>query len=295
MSQPSSPAFQAPPLPADGPEENAWEVVLRDADPDLHGSVRSLVGFAEAPRIPVRRRELPSAEVPLIFGFGAPYRVTAPGGEHEAAEPREGFVAGLHDTFAVTETTGPAACVQVNLSPLAAHRLLRLPMGDLSGRVVGLADLFGSEAVRVSERLHDARGWDERFAVVQAFLRARLDAAPPACPVVARALRRLGETSGRLDVRTLAAEVGWSRKHLAARFHEQVGLAPKALARVLRFRRALRLLEAGKAGVRWSDVALDCGYYDQAHLNRDFRAFTGASPREYLRRRGTEAMTAFPD
>lgn len=271
------------------------EVVLRDADPDLRGPVGTLVGFVEAPRSPVRRRELPSAEVPLIFGFGAPYRVTAPEGTHGAVEPREGFVAGLHDTYAVTETTGPAACIQVNLTPLGAHRLLRLPMGDLAGRVVGLADLFGAEAPRISERLHDARGWDERFSVVQAFLRARLDAAPPACPTVAHALRRLRETAGTLDVRSLAAEVGWSRKHLAARFHEQVGIAPKALARVLRFRRALRRLEAGRPGVRWSEVALDCGYYDQAHLNRDFRAFTGASPGEYLRRRGTDAMTAFPD
>jgi AraC-like DNA-binding protein len=86
-----------------------------------------------------------------------------------------------------------------------------------------------------------------------------------------------------VDVRALAAEVGWSRKHLAARFHEQVGLAPKALARVLRFRRALRLL--GGAGAQRSDVALRCGYYDQAHFNRDYRAFTGTTPGAWLRER----------
>jgi AraC-like DNA-binding protein len=96
-----------------------------------------------------------------------------------------------------------------------------------------------------------------------------------------------------VDVRALAAEVGWSRKHLAARFHEQVGLAPKALARVIRFRRALRLLDA--PGAPRSDVALRCGYYDQAHFNRDFRAFTGTTPGAWLRGRAADGPDALAE
>ena len=79
----------------------------------------------------------------------------------------------------------------------------------------------------------------------------------------------------------LAAELGWSRRHLAARFRDEVGVSPKALARLLRFERALELL-----GTRTlADIAYECGYYDQAHFNRDFRAFAGATPGELLARR----------
>jgi AraC-like DNA-binding protein len=75
--------------------------------------------------------------------------------------------------------------------------------------------------------------------------------------------------------------VGWSRRHLAARFRDQVGLPPKVVARVLRFQCALRLMGTD-GGPAWSDVALACGYYDQAHLNREFRSLAGCAPTRYF-------------
>ncbi len=272
----------------------SWEVVPGEPDPRLRGYALRLVGFTETPAPHAVRRELPSVVVPLIVSFGAPYRVAPADRPGEAVAPREGFVAGLGESWADTETTGPAACVQLNLTPVGAHRLLGgRPMGELAGRAAGVGDLFGAEGVRLAERLHDAAGWDERFALVRDFAAARIGSARPAAPGVLHALERLHATGGRVDVRALAAEVGWSRKHLAARFHEQVGLPPKALARVLRFRRALRLL--GGPGVPRSDVALGCGYYDQAHFNRDFRAFTGTTPGAWLRERAADGPDALAE
>ena len=89
--------------------------------------------------------------------------------------------------------------------------------------------------------------------------------------------RRLAAADGRLAIGPLAAEVGWSRRHLAARWRRDVGLGPKTVARVLRFEHALRLVREGRA---LADVAYACGYADQSHLNRDFRALAGATPRE---------------
>ena len=262
----------------------SWEVVRGEPDPRLRGHALRLVGFTETPAGRVVRREFPSAVVPLIVSWGAPYRVAAPERPGEGAAPREGFVAGLGEGWADTEATGPAACVQLDLAPTGAYRLLGgRPLGELAGRAAGLGDLFGAEGARLAERLHDSARWEERFTLVQEFAAARIAAAPPAAPGVLHALARLHATGGTVDVRTLAGEVGWSRKHLAARFHEQVGLAPKALARVLRFRRALRLLAGPDPSL--ADVALRCGYYDQAHFNRDFRAFTGTTPGAWLRGR----------
>lgn len=262
-----------------------WEVVLAEPGPRLAGHALRLVGFTETPAGATVRREFPSAVVPLIVSWGAPYRVASPERPGEGVAPVEGFVAGLGESWADTETTGPAACVQLDLTPTGAFRLLGgRPVAELADRAAGLGDLFGAEGTRLAERLGEAAGWEERFALVRDFAAARVAAAPPAAPGVLHALERLHAAGGGVEVAALAREVGWSRKHLAARFREQVGLAPKALARVLRFRRALRMLGGPAASL--SDVALRCGYFDQAHLNRDFRAFTGTSPGAWLRARG---------
>ena len=86
-----------------------------------------------------------------------------------------------------------------------------------------------------------------------------------------------------MGIAALAQELGWSRRRFGERFREHVGLAPKPAARVLRFRRVLELLRRGDE-LRLAAIAQDCGYYDQAHLNRDFRAYTGGPPRAYLAR-----------
>jgi AraC-like DNA-binding protein len=82
----------------------------------------------------------------------------------------------------------------------------------------------------------------------------------------------------------LARDAGWSRRQFTARFTRAAGLPPKTFARVLRFQRAKALLAAA-GGPSLSEIALDCGYYDQAHLNRDFRAFAGCTPTELMARR----------
>jgi AraC-like DNA-binding protein len=148
-------------------------------------------------------------------------------------------------------------------------------MHELRDRVVSLDDLLGREAGRLEERLAAAPDAGARLSLVESFLDARLADAEPARPDVAYAWGRLAETGGRLRVGALAAELRCSRKHLAEEFHDQVGLAPKAVARLVRFNDALRLLQRGVAG---AEVAFRCGYSDQAHFVNEFRRFSGTTP-----------------
>jgi AraC-like DNA-binding protein len=93
--------------------------------------------------------------------------------------------------------------------------------------------------------------------------------------------RRIVDSGGLVTIRSLVDETRWSQKHLITQFREHIGLAPKMFARVMRFGRAVeRLRRRGHGSL--TELALDCGYYDQSHFDRDFRAFAGVNPTELL-------------
>ena len=264
-----------------------WEMASRDPGPRLRGQVRDYVGYREDTPEPLRRREVPSAEITLIVSLGPAIGIGAPGGA-APSERRTSFVAGLHDGPVLTEHDGRQHGIEVRLAPLAARRLFGVPMDEMANRVVALDDLLGRDADRLAERLHDAGGWAPRFALLDDAIARRLDDAPAPKPAVAWAWRRLRETHGALSIAALAEELGWSRRHLAAQFREQVGVPPKLVARILRFERVVALLCRAEPR-RWAEVAYACGYYDQAHFNRDFREFTGSTPRAFLASRMPDA------
>lgn len=164
------------------------------------------------------------------------------------------------------------------MTPVGAHAIFGVPMHELTNTIVDLDDLLGRSAETLTDQLAEARHWEAQFAVLDHVFAAALDSGPAASPAVARVWERLCRSSGR---DRLADEVGRSRRHLIDRFREQVGLPPKALVRVLRFERALAFLREIHR-LPLAEVALSCGYYDQAHLNRDFRALAGVTPTEFL-------------
>lgn len=168
----------------------------------------------------------------------------------------------------------------VQFKPGAAVPFIGLPAGELEGRQVGLDTLWGGAAALLRERLLSAASAQERFQALEAVLLVRRPHAPSRHPGVAMALRAFADPNLR-SVAEVNEHTGLSAKRLIALFRAEVGLGPKAYWRVGRFREALRRIEAG-APIRAAELALDLGYCDQPHFNRDFRHFTGLSPREYL-------------
>jgi AraC-like DNA-binding protein len=250
----------------------------RDAHPRLRGHVRNYIGYFEVMPRPPRRREVPGADITLIISLGPAIEVFDL--EHRGGRYTS-FVTGLWDAPAITEHAGYQHGIEVNLTPLGAHRLLGLAMHHLANAVVELDDVLGAEVGLLAERLYEAPGWAARFDLLDAALAARLAEARPSSPEVAWAWGRLRATHGAVPVEALAGELGWSRRHLGVRFREQIGLPPKLLGRILRFDRVVALLRR-EDPERWAEVAYECGYYDQSHFNRDFRQFAGATPSAFL-------------
>jgi AraC-like DNA-binding protein len=190
------------------------------------------------------------------------------------------FVMGANDSFTVLEGECAPSYLEVLLAPLGAYRLLGLPMDELSGQTVDLVEVLGADGRRLTEELREAPSWRRRFALVDQFLLERLDRGPRPSPEVRWAWERLVATGGAMPIGRIAGEVGWSHKHLIARFRQQVGLRPKTTARLVRFDGVWRRLD-GRQPLDWGQVAREVGYADQAHLVRDFHQFTGTTPTRF--------------
>jgi AraC-like DNA-binding protein len=137
--------------------------------------------------------------------------------------------------------------------------------------------------------VREAAAWEQRFAVLDELLLRQLRVSPSVSPCVSpevtRAWRALVASGGTASVGRLARESGWSTRRLGTRFRTEIGLAPKEAARVVRFDRARRLLQrrvAAAGAPELAALAAACGYYDQAHLAREFRALAGCPPSRWL-------------
>ncbi|MFB6835910.1 helix-turn-helix domain-containing protein [Streptomyces sp. NPDC056361] len=228
---------------------------------------------------------VPTGRVSLLIGFGGELRLArtaAPGGAGTAGPAHRSVVSGLHTRARVLGHRGDLHGIEVTLAPWAAYRLFGTSLRELADTVTDPADVLGGRVRDLAAALEATHDWRRRFALLdETLLRWSSEVAPEhePSPAVLEAWRLLGLTAGTVPVRELADRTGWSLRHLENRFREQIGLAPKSLARVLRLNRAIRELAAGE---RAADTALACGFYDQSHLSREFSAMTGLPPGRFL-------------
>ncbi|MFB9239019.1 helix-turn-helix domain-containing protein [Plantactinospora siamensis] len=248
----------------------------------LRGMVDRYLGYRESLADEVIRDEVAGAYVVLILGWGDPMDVANPRAPGSGVTAVPSFVAGVFDSVARTRLHGTGEAVQLILDPLVAGRILGLPAGELANRAVRLDDLPGRWLPALAERLAGADGWPARFGLLERALTDRLAATPAPDPRLAHALRRLTRDDPRPAIGALADEIGWSRRHLAAMLRREVGASPVTVARLARFHRAYRLA-GGELPGGWAGVAAACGYFDQAHLIREFHEFAGAAPAALLR------------
>jgi AraC-like DNA-binding protein len=186
---------------------------------------------------------------------------------------------GLRHTVRTIRTSAGGGILLATFREGAGASLVDAPLDELSGTTVPLEDVLPrAEVIRVADQLASAGGVAERVAVFERFLLARgRDRASD--PLVAAAVRALRSAEESTRIGDLAATLGLSQDRLEKRFRRSVGTTPRQLATLLRLRRALASLRAGKS---LSQASIESGYFDQSHFIRDFRAVTGESPRRFF-------------
>ena len=245
--------------------------------------VRHFVGYEEWAEPGFLRRETARLGVALILGFGDSMEVF----EDEVGGPvhnLSAFVVGNQSHSSLTGIAGHQLGVQVDLTAVGAWALFG-DVGELNDAAVPIDEALGAQGARLVERLAETPTWGARLGLLDKELGGDVSV-PTLSPEVAWLRRRLVATSGRARVEPLMDETGWSRRHLTERFRHQLGLAPKAYARLLRFEHARSVLGCPRPQRTLADVATETGYYDQSHLTRDFVAFAGMTPGAYAAQAG---------
>ncbi len=226
----------------------------------------------------------------MIVTLDEPLVIARHPNPRQPASTHDFLVAGLHTAPALVTHDGRQSGIQLALTPLGARAFLGMPAAELASIDVEGANVLGRPAAEVRERVLAQPDWAGRFTVLEDFLARRVRAAEGTGrssprPEVSYAWDRLRRSRGAVSVADLAAETGWSARHLGEQFRAETGLSPKAGARVVRFDRARRRLLGSAAGggrVVLAELAAECGYYDQAHLAREFRDLAGCPPSALL-------------
>nr|WSY54777.1 helix-turn-helix domain-containing protein [Streptomyces sp. NBC_00886] len=259
----------------------SWETVLAAPHPRLRPGVISYRGIRLALARPRARLEAPIGAATLLLGFEGAVRISRVG---RATATLGSVFCGPTTTAALGEHSGRLAGVEVLLMPWAAFTLFGTPQHELADRVVDPDELphdLGSRWTSIGElaaTLAALPTWTTRFELLDDVFTRWSAAGTPSSARVVQAWSELVRTCGAMPVPALADEVGWSVRQLENRFREQIGLGPKAAARVLRLQRARRLLASGRSQ---AETAAVCGFYDQAHLSGEFRAMTGCTPGQF--------------
>ena len=194
------------------------------------------------------------------------------------------FAAGAGVASYIIRIVPTHTVMTIHFRPAGALAFLGCPLGDLENALVGLSDLWGSSAERLREHLIAVGSAQERVALLEAFLLTRMRRGAWPQPRVASVLHS-AELDPSMRVSKAQALSGLSVKRFNAVFRCEVGLSPKAYFRVRRLQAVLRALNTPAPGASIAEIAADLGYFDQAHLVREFRSFTAITPTQYTQRR----------
>jgi AraC-like DNA-binding protein len=231
-----------------------------------------------------RERILPTGRAQVIVNLARDFIVDCQEGQ-PVRRMAPALLVGQRSAYEIVDTSDLADLIGVSFQPGALPVFLTDAADRVTNGYTALDDLgCGTDALR--DRLHEVRGAEARLEGLEEFLReriaARLERGRGALhPAVQFALEELRRRPAVGRVTELARRTGWSERRFSQIFREEVGFAPKVWCRIQRFQGVVQELRRG-AAVRWPEVALACGFYDQAHLANEFRAFAGISPTAYV-------------
>jgi len=240
--------------------------------------------YLDGPASYPRQKVLPVASSNLMINLGDPFDVYEPDRAQPFITCTDSWWVGIWNTYHSVDWPPNVKFYGVHFKPGGAYPFLQLPLSEMNSQVAPLDALWGQAAGEIRERLQSASSVQAGFALLEQLLMARFCEAPYSLNLVQHAVVKIAQHHGALSIRALSDLIGFSQNHLSNQFKRFVGIPPKEVARFYRFAHVLHSLEATQH-VDLTRIAHQTRFYDQSHFNKDFVAFTGHSPTEYIQLR----------
>ena len=225
-------------------------------------------------------RILPDGCTEIVFHLGDPFEQHHQDGTTER-QPMAMLVGQMRRHLLI-QPTGKVSVLGVRFWPGGAYPFLQIPQHEITGRVLDLDTILGGFASELHSRIADAASAAERFRLVEKVLLTRLSKVRQPDDRLSKAIELIFQTGGCLPMDALATTIGINSRGLDRTFNTRVGIPPKTLSRIIRFQQVFKMLEQQNADPNWPQIALGCGYYDQSHFIKEFKAFAGKEPTAYL-------------
>lgn len=231
-----------------------------------------------------RDKILPHGTVELMINFGSPHRVLHNDNFAKFALHKDAWLSGFQSEYLVTEAVAETDMVGVRFLPGGAYPFLPLPLVEVTNQVIDLDCIWGSMVLELREQLYAVAEPTTRLAHFEKFMRQQMNDNLYGLGAIQAASTEIEQIHSFSTVRSLSERMGFSQKHLIHQFKQMVGTSPKMLHRIAKFKKALYQIDP-MSPVEWVHIAQECGYYDQAHFNREFTAFSGLTPTDYVMNR----------
>jgi AraC-like DNA-binding protein len=240
-----------------------------------------------------KERLLPDGSMELVVNLNEDEaRVYDRQNSNQFQATRGALLVGVQSEFFVIDTAQQRSVIGVHFKPGGAFPFFNLPAGEFHNQHLSLELLWGTGARELRDRLLEASTPEKKFQILEESLLAHRSKPLVRHPAVNFALQEFGDARRAPSIAEVTGQIGLSSRRFIDVFNDQVGLTPKLFCRVQRFQKVLRRIAMDRE-VDWTDVAIECGYFDQAHFIHDFRAFSGLSPTAYRAHR-TEHLNHVP-
>jgi AraC-like DNA-binding protein len=254
---------------------------VKPASP-LSRFVELLWYYEHAPRVHQKERLMPDGCISLIINLEEDETRLYDADDVNKMRKLSGCsVSGPHTKSFVIDTDEQTCVIGVSFRPAGAIPFLKLPSDELHNQHVELEDLWGRLARELRERALAASNAATKLRVVELALLEHAAGMLEGQPVVEFAVKNFLARPATSRITEVGDKTGLSSRRFIELFKQHVGMTPKLFCRVRRFQAVLKRITSGRP-VNWTDTALDCGYFDQAHFIHDFRAFSGINPSKYL-------------
>jgi AraC-like DNA-binding protein len=236
-----------------------------------------------------RQKLLPDASMELIIDLvGGPKKLYDREEHSRHASYQRCWVSGMQRQYIVIGTEPGSSMMGAHFRTGGAAPFFGFPISELSGAVVELDLIWKREILALREQLIETQSIDGKFDLLESYLVRKAQSRLEPDKTISVALTALNSWP-MVTLRDLASNLGLSHRQMLAHFDCRVGLTPKFTSRLMRFKKTLNVISSAPAEPDWSDLAVDSGYYDQAHLIHEFQEFAELTPAEYQKKR-----TEFP-